>query len=87
MPFCTRITRGRRRNPFLAPERFGLPDLAALLEQRRPLVLDTKDSGKSIAGAVGLPGAGVGGTTSDDTRIACSRSCSNSRVAIGRFPS
>jgi tetratricopeptide (TPR) repeat protein len=42
------------------------PNLAVLLEQRRPLVLDTKDSGKSIPGAIGLPGAGIGGAISDE---------------------
>jgi Tfp pilus assembly protein PilF len=41
-------------------------DLAALVEQRRPLVLDTSPWGRSIPGAVGLWGAGVGGSVSDE---------------------
>ena len=41
------------------------PDLAALVEQRKPLVLDTNPWGRSIPGAVGLRGAGVGGSVSD----------------------
>ncbi|HEX3349763.1 MAG TPA: tetratricopeptide repeat protein, partial [Acetobacteraceae bacterium] len=42
------------------------PDLAVLLERRRPLVLDTKGSGKSIPGTIALPGAGIGGAVSDE---------------------
>ena len=42
------------------------PDLATLLEQRKPLVLDTLPWGKSIPGAIGLWGAGVGGSMSDE---------------------
>ncbi|HEY2617396.1 MAG TPA: tetratricopeptide repeat protein, partial [Acetobacteraceae bacterium] len=42
------------------------PDLAALMEQRRPLVLDTIPWGRSIPGAVGLWGAGIGGNVSDE---------------------
>ncbi|HYZ61134.1 MAG TPA: rhodanese-like domain-containing protein [Acetobacteraceae bacterium] len=42
------------------------PDLAILLDRRRPLVLDTKDFGKSIPGAIGLPGGGIGGAVSDE---------------------
>ncbi len=41
-------------------------DLAALVEQRKPLVLDTNPWGRSIPGAVGLRGAGVGGSVSDE---------------------
>jgi adenylate cyclase len=41
------------------------PDLAALVKQRKALVLDTSPWGRSIAGAVGLWGAGVGGSVSD----------------------
>jgi tetratricopeptide (TPR) repeat protein len=42
------------------------PDLAALLAERRPLVLDSAYCyGGSIPGAVALWGAGIGGTTSD----------------------
>ena len=42
------------------------PDLALLLAERRPLVLDTAYCyGASIPGAVALWGAGIGGTTSD----------------------
>ena len=40
--------------------------LAALLEQEKPLVLDTVPWGKSIPGAIGLRGAGIGGGTSDE---------------------
>ena len=42
------------------------PDLATLLEQRKPLVLDTVPWGKSIPGAIGLWGAGIGGSMSDE---------------------
>ena len=42
------------------------PDLADLLEQRKPLVLDTVHWGRSIPGAVGLRGAGIGGSVSDE---------------------
>lgn len=38
------------------------PDLAALVEQRKPVVLDTNPWGRSVPGAVGLRGAGVGGS-------------------------
>jgi TolB-like protein len=41
-------------------------DLAALIEQRKPLVIDTNPWGGSIPDAVGLWGAGVGGDTSDE---------------------
>jgi hypothetical protein len=41
-------------------------ELAELNEQRKPLVLDTVSWGLSIPGAVGLWGAGVGGSTSDE---------------------
>jgi len=41
-------------------------DLAALLRQRNALVIDTIHWGRSIPGAVGLWGAGVGGTVSDE---------------------
>jgi TolB-like protein/DNA-binding winged helix-turn-helix (wHTH) protein/tetratricopeptide (TPR) repeat protein len=40
-------------------------ELAALMEQRKPLVLDTTPRGRSISGAVGLSGAGVGGSVFD----------------------
>ena len=42
------------------------PDLAALIEQRKPLVIDTNSWGRSIPDAVGLWGAGIGGDTSDE---------------------
>ena len=43
------------------------PDLAVLVEQRKPLVLDASLRwGRSIPGAVGLWGGGVGGGTSDE---------------------
>jgi adenylate cyclase len=40
-------------------------DLVQFLPQRKPLVLDVNDWGKSIPGAIALPGGGIGGTTSD----------------------
>jgi hypothetical protein len=49
------------------------PDLATLLEQRKPLVLDTIPWGKSIPGAIGLWGAGVGGTMFDEYQNRLSR--------------
>ena len=42
------------------------PELASLLEERRPLVLDTTYWGGSIPGAVALWGVGIGGSLSDD---------------------
>jgi adenylate cyclase len=48
-------------------------DLAALVEQRKPLVLDTNPWGRSILGAVGLSGAGVGGSVSDKYQDRLSR--------------
>jgi hypothetical protein len=41
-------------------------DLAKLIEQRQPLMLDTSASGVSIPGAVALWGAGICGGTSDE---------------------
>jgi TolB-like protein/DNA-binding winged helix-turn-helix (wHTH) protein len=41
------------------------PELAKLVELRKPLVLDTFDLGRSIPGAIALWGAGIGGDTSD----------------------
>jgi rhodanese-related sulfurtransferase len=41
-------------------------DLAALIEQRKPLVIDTNPWGGSIPGAVGLWGAGIGGELFDE---------------------
>jgi adenylate cyclase len=41
-------------------------DLANLIEQRKPVVLDTISWGRSLPGAIGLWGAGVGGSTSDE---------------------
>ena len=40
-------------------------ELADLLQQRKPLVIDTVNWGRSIPGAVGLWGAGIGGSLSD----------------------
>jgi adenylate cyclase len=40
-------------------------DLAKLIEQRKPLLLDTVYWGQSLPGAIGLWGAGIGGSTSD----------------------
>ena len=41
-------------------------DLAALIEQRKPLVIDTNPWGGSIPDAVGLWGAGIGGDLFDE---------------------
>ena len=41
------------------------PDLVQFLPQRKPLVLDVNRRGKSIPGAIALPGAGIGGSTFD----------------------
>jgi len=43
-------------------------DLPMFLEQRKPLVLDVNAWGRSIPGAIGLRGAGVGGSTSDPSQ-------------------
>jgi adenylate cyclase len=48
-------------------------DLLAFLEQGKPLVLDVSGLGKSIPGAVGLRGAGIGGNTSDPFQARLSR--------------
>jgi len=40
-------------------------DLIKLLEQQKPVTLDTINWGQSIPGAIGLWGAGIGGSTSD----------------------
>ena len=42
------------------------PDLVALLEQRKPLVLDMNPWGATIPGAIGLWGTGIGGSLSDE---------------------
>jgi TolB-like protein/class 3 adenylate cyclase/tetratricopeptide (TPR) repeat protein len=47
-------------------------DLAAMAEQRRPLMLDTTPWGPSVPGAIGLR-AGIGGTTSDEYQERLSR--------------
>ena len=49
------------------------PDLAAMLETRKPLVLDTRPWGKSIPRAIGLWGAGIGGSLSDEFQDRLSR--------------
>jgi len=41
------------------------PDLVRLMEQRKPMVIDTINWGQSIPGAIGLWGAGIGGGPSD----------------------
>ena len=41
-------------------------DLAPLIEQHKPLILDPGGRGKSIPRAVGLWGAGIGGSLSDE---------------------
>jgi adenylate cyclase len=41
-------------------------DLAAFVEQRRALVLDTSRGGRSIPGSIGLWGAGIGGSILDE---------------------
>lgn len=48
-------------------------DLVTLLEQRKPLVLDVNGWGKSVPGAIGLPGAGIGGTTADEVQARLGR--------------
>jgi adenylate cyclase len=60
-------TDDRGRTPLTAPgaRTVRTADLAVFLEERRPLVLDVNGWGKSIPGAIGLAGAGIGGTTSD----------------------
>ena len=56
---------GRRpRRQVFTP--YGPRDLATLIERRKPLVLDTVPWGNSIPGAVGLWGAGIGGTVFDE---------------------
>jgi adenylate cyclase len=42
------------------------PQLAALVKQRKPLILDTVPWGESLPGAIGLWGAGVGGSVLDE---------------------
>ena len=42
------------------------PDLAALLEQQKPLVVDAMPLSKSIQRAVGLMGVGIGGNVPDE---------------------
>ncbi len=44
------------------------PDLARLLKERQPLVLDTMPWGASVPGAVGLWGGGIGGSVFDDNQ-------------------
>jgi rhodanese-related sulfurtransferase len=48
-------------------------ELAELKERRKPLLLDTTYWGLSIPGAVGLWGAGVGGSTSDEYQARLAR--------------
>jgi len=44
-------------------------DLSALIEQRRPLVLDASNPwGPSVPGAIVLPGVGVGGSLTDEVQ-------------------
>jgi len=43
-------------------------DLATLVEQQKLLILDTGHAGMSIAGAVGLWGAGIGGSVTDENQ-------------------
>jgi TolB-like protein len=54
--------------PITAPgaQTIRTPDLARLVEQRKPLVLDTGRVGQSIPGAMGLSGAGIGGSLGDE---------------------
>jgi adenylate cyclase len=55
------------RTPITAPNVRTLrtTDLVEFLEQEKPLVLDVNAWGKSIPGAIGLRGVGIGGSTSD----------------------
>ena len=65
--------------PISAPGAWAIrtPDLAALVEQRKPLVLDTNPWGRSIPGAVGLRGAGIGGGMADEFQDRLRQKCSN----------
>jgi class 3 adenylate cyclase/TolB-like protein len=56
------------RTPTTAPgvRTIRTPDLRDLVEQRKPLILDTINGGRSIPGAVGLWGAGIGGNVHDE---------------------
>jgi tetratricopeptide (TPR) repeat protein len=57
------------RTPTIVPgaQIIGTHDLITLVDERKPLVVDASISwGKSIPGAIGLWGAGVGGSVSDD---------------------
>ena len=50
------------------------PDLTVMLEQRKPLVLDVSlPWGRSILGAIGLWGAGIGGSVSDEFQVRLGR--------------
>jgi adenylate cyclase len=55
------------RTPTAAPgaRTIRTADLTTFVEQHKPLVLDVNGWGISIPGAIALPGAGIGGTTSD----------------------
>ena len=61
-------------------------DLADLLEQRKPLVIDTVNWGRSIPGAVGLWGAGSRWQPVRRVQDRLARKCSNSPVANGCMP-
>jgi TolB-like protein len=65
------------RTTYDAPTPAGAPgvrtirtaDLAALIEQRKPMVLDASNPwGPSVPSAIVLPGAGLGGSISDDVQ-------------------
>jgi len=53
--------------PTTAPgaQRIRTADLMPFLDQHKPLVLEVNGWGRSVPGAIGLPGSGIGGTTSD----------------------
>jgi TolB-like protein/DNA-binding winged helix-turn-helix (wHTH) protein/tetratricopeptide (TPR) repeat protein len=42
------------------------PEMARLMEQRKPLILDTVGFGRSVPGAVNLCGAGIGGSVAGE---------------------
>ena len=45
----------------------GAHDLAIMLEERKPLIIDASIPwGKSVPGAIGLLGVGVGGSVTDE---------------------
>ena len=68
-------TRDEAFTPTTAPgaRTIRTADLVAFHNQQKPLVLDVNTWGKSIPGAIGLPGSGIGGTTSDSLQVRLGR--------------